>query len=353
MNIKRQSEILSDMIDYTSSITNKVTDFTVGSAVRSLFDAFSIELEMLYMLTSENIQEGIDAGLMSAFDFSPKEAQKAYGNVTIEFYNPLENAISIDKGTRFSTSSAENSIYFEADSSYIVPEGSSEFTLSVICNVPGEDGNVVAGEISNVETSLYNVSKVYNTSDILTGRKEETYEEAKSRFQLFIESRGRATKKSVLYGALSVPEVNTAYIEEQTGLVNVYVADDNGNLTQSLQQKVIDALEDYRPAAIKLNVFPMLKKDLDIDATVYVDDISYITDSYREALLGYIKGYLNQFKADKNFIVHDLIKTVINFDDDTIIDVDIDTPAGNYITNPDEIIRAGVININFVEVNDA
>ena len=83
MIIKSQSDVLTSLIDYTSSVTNKITDYSVGSVIRSIYDAVSIEEETLYVLMQQNIEEGIASGLLSAFNFSPKPAQKAYGDLTL------------------------------------------------------------------------------------------------------------------------------------------------------------------------------------------------------------------------------------------------------------------------------
>lgn len=352
MKIKRQSEILSNMIDYTSSITTDVTDFTVGSAVRSMYDAFSIEEELFYMLTMENINEGIEKGLMASFGFEAKAPTAAYGNVTIEFYTAPEQDFLVSKGTRFMTASQDQSLYFQTTKAYTIPGGSTSFTLAVEANQTGSVGNVRAREISRSEANLYNVSSVYNTEDFLTGSDGETYPEALKRFAMYIESIGRATKNAIKYGALTVPYIDTAYVHERIGRVDVYVADKNGNLTASQQSAVQNFLEDYRPAGIELYVWPMIRRDIDVIATVQVTSLDEATVDLQNDMVQQVRNYLNSFTADQDFVLHDLERLILNYDTDLIYDVDITNLTGNYKVAEDEIIRSGQVSLTFKEAGD-
>lgn len=70
MKTRKLTDILSRMIDKTMIATSKVSDFTPGSAVRSLLEAIALELEQYYILTKENIEWGIEEGIVEAFDFT-------------------------------------------------------------------------------------------------------------------------------------------------------------------------------------------------------------------------------------------------------------------------------------------
>lgn len=347
MIFKRQADILTDLIDKTSTETNKLTDFNVGSAVRALYDAFSIEAETLYMLTLENINEGIERGLMSSFDFTPKEATYAYGYLTIELNNASTNDIIIPRGATFSNGDNTSSLKYQTRDNYVVLAGDTSITVEVYANIPGSQGNILARGINTPESNIYNVARVYNSSDILTGNDAETYEQTKQRFQLFIEAIGRATKSAIKYGALTVPEVHSVYVYEQIGLVTVYVADNNGNLSDQVRENVQKVLEDYRPAGIELIVSPMVKlaTDVTVDITYENPNLVYGNGEQVEAV---IRNYLNTLDADQDLVIAQLTKTIIN-SDDNIKDIFIAEPAENVIVSPEEIIRAGNITVNIKE----
>ncbi|MEX5590923.1 hypothetical protein, partial [Pseudomonas urmiensis] len=65
MKFKRMSEIYSRLVDHTITNTREINDFSVGSAMRALYEAISIELEQYYILTRENMMEAIEQGVYS------------------------------------------------------------------------------------------------------------------------------------------------------------------------------------------------------------------------------------------------------------------------------------------------
>lgn len=347
MNIKRQSDILTSMIDYVSSITNDITDFTVGSAVRSILDAVSLENEALYLMTYNNVSQGILEGMFSAFGFSVRKAVPASGDLVIEFYSETTNPVTIAKGTRFSNGDPNPAVYYETLQEYIIPAGVKSASITVYGNTPGKVGNVLAGEITKPETTIFNAYRVYNTQPFLTGQDAETYQEAQSRFASMIEGLGKSTKASVLYGVLKVPGIQLANIEEHVGYFNVYAGDGNGELSYELQQDVLASLDDYRAAGIKANVFPIDRVGLDVTMTVTLSASVYNTTDFQLALNKYVYDYLDNMLLDGDFIVSDFTRYVMNFDPVAIYDLEVVSPADNYITSADEVIRAGDVNIEF------
>lgn len=347
MQIKRETDILSSMIDYISSMTTNVTDFTVGSAVRSILDAVSIENETLYLMTYNNVSQGILEGMFSAFGFSLKKATPAKGYLTLEFYSELSNPVTIDKGTQFSNGDTNPSVYYQTNESYIIPSGTKSATIQVIATVSGTVGNVLAGEITHAETSIFNVSRVYNNEPFLTGYDGETYQDAQQRFSNMVEGIGKSTKASIIYGALTVDDIQLIQVDEHVGYFDVYVGDANGELTSEQQLAVLSSLDNYRAAGVKVNVYPIDRVAIDIDLDVTISSSQYDSPSFRLALNKYIYDYLNTMLLDGDFIVSDFLRYVMNFDPVAIYDLNINEPAQNYITSADEVIRAGNVNINF------
>lgn len=349
MIIKNQSDILTSLIDYTSGVTNKVTDYSVGSVIRSIYDAVSIEEETLYIFMQQNIEEGIASGLLSAFNFSPKPAQKAYGDLTLEFFTAIANDLRISRGTRFSTGDVASTFYYETQEDYLVPRGSSSAVIKVYAVQSGEVGNVLAGEISHAESTIYNLSRIYNVNPFLTGAEEETYTQARDRFRLMLDSIGKGTKSALLYGTLSVDGIQLAKLEEFVGYVNVYAGDANGLLTLGQQQAILTTLDDYRSAGIKVNVYPIDRTAIDVTMTVDVRGTGYVTDEFKLAFERYIYNYINTLAINSDFIYNDFVRYVLDFDSTLIMDIDIATPTENYITRAEEVLRAGNINVTYVE----
>lgn len=347
MKIKKQVETLSEMMDYTSSTTSQVTDFSIGSAIRAMYDSFSIETEQIYMLTIENIQEGIERGLMESFDFKPRPALRAYGEITVEFYNESDDVIIIPRGSLFRSSDSNVLTVYTTLIAYVVEPGNQTAFIDVECTEPGIKGNTEAGKIDTTDLTLFNVKSVTNAHDFLTGSEEETYLSVKSRFQMFIEARGRATKKSLKWGAMSVDSIQGAYVDERPGVAFVYCHDKNGNLPDTLWQEVVNAEEDYRPAGIELHILPMVKREVDLDITVIASDLNLITEDFKDKLNKFTRNYLNSFSGSEDLVLADLIQEIMNFEDNIIYDCYVTNQKGNLIINSDQIIRAGKVTIKY------
>ncbi|QYC50999.1 baseplate J-like protein [Mammaliicoccus phage vB_MscM-PMS3] len=347
MKTKKLSEILSRLIDKTMIATGKVNDFTPGSVIRSIYEAVSLELEQYYMLTRQNINWGIEQGVVQAFDFNKREPKRAYGNVTIQFYNPLQERFYIPRGTTFMSTQQKYIQQFENVVDYYVEPGSSEAVIEVFCKEPGVVGNVPEGAIDVISTSSVLVKSVTNNLSFSTGTDEESITELKNRFHLFVESRGRATNKSIEYGTRLVPDIQGVYVYEEVGHVTVYAHDRNGNLSDTLQQDILGYVEDYRPSGIKLSVLPVSKTVVDLNINVTLTNKNRETDTFKSHIEGVVRNYLNGFTVSDNLVMSDLTQVIMNIDDNLIYDCSYEALNGNLLTSPEEIIRAGTINVNF------
>ena len=196
-------------------------------------------------------------------------------------------------------------------------------------------------------SSLSNVKRVRNKEDIITGQDAEPYEELRNRFQAFIETRGRATVKALDYGTRQVPDVSGVYVNEMVGLVELYVHDKNGNLPENLKISVIEAIEDYRPAGIKLEVYPVIKRNIDLEVDVYLSDKLKETDTLKDEIASTLRAHLNLKEVSQDLILADIIRIVMSVDEYLVQDCSIVNLKENIVTESAELIRAGAILVNF------
>lgn len=350
MKSKRLSEILSRLIDITLINTNAINDFTVGSTILSIYEAFAMELEQYYMLGQENILWGIEQGVLNGFNFYKREAKRAYGEVTIEFHTVTQDDIIIPRGTQFDSikEGYQGIIGYETLEDHYVPRGTVIYKVDVYANQVGEIGNLPQNMINRMVNGIGNVKRVYNEEDFLTGTEAESVNDVKRRFHAFIESRGRATIQALEYGTRSVENVSGVYINEQVGEVTVYAHDRNGNLSEEMLQDIHTALEDYRPAGIKLNIQPVSKTLLPLDLTVTITDKNQITNATEERITQVVREYLNQQTVSQELVLANLIQAVMNIDDALIYDARVDNYTENVKVQEAEIIRAGDVSITLV-----
>lgn len=350
MRLKKISEILGRLIDVTMVNTNELNDFSVGSTIRSIYEAVSMELEQYYILGRENILWGIEQGVLNAFDFRKREAKRAYGLVTLEFHTTLKNQVYIPAGTSFDSSLSSNPsrMTYVTIQDYIVPIDVVTAKVEVYCTVAGTIGNIEKNKINRVVNNISNLKRVYNEFDILTGVDEEDIESVKKRFHAFVESRGRATIKALDYGTRQVEEVSGVYIREVVGYVRIYAHDRNGDLRTETLEKIKLAIEDYRPAGIKLDVLPVVKRVVPIDVTVEISDKNRINSLLSQRIETTIRNYLNSQTVSQTLVRADLLQAIMNIDDVLIYDCTFNNLDENLDIADEEIIRAGEVAIELV-----
>ncbi|QIW88697.1 baseplate J-like protein [Bacillus phage P59] len=345
MRFKRMSEIYSRLVDYTITNTNEVNDFSVGSAMRALYEAVSIELEQFYILTRENMMESVEQGVYSSFGFTRKKSGKAYGVVQVAFHNATQNEIILSRGSRFSSSYAEYPQVYETLVDYRIPKGSILVDFEVHCTIPGTVGNIPAGVLDIMQSPLANVREVTNPAAFQTGQDQEPLEEMRSRFSSFIKALSRATIPAVEYGTRTVEEVSGVWIEEETGRINVYAHDRNGNLPEFVKQKILTVLHDYRPGGIPVRVLAVTRKEVDVNVTVTLNNRAAITDSFQNRIALEISRYLNNMQTGQSLVLSDLSSVIKYLDRQLIYDVKFTNLSDNIVLKGSEIIRAGDIQV--------
>jgi len=118
--IKKFSSIVASMINWIAGVTDKITDFNVGSVTRSLLEAFAMELEELYYQLLQATEEAIEEAIYRSFNFPKNSAQRATGSVRFTRLVGSEILITISEGTLVGTNT-DPSIVFETQSEAIVP----------------------------------------------------------------------------------------------------------------------------------------------------------------------------------------------------------------------------------------
>lgn len=359
MKTKKVSDILSRLVDVTMITTTAINDFTVGSTIRSIYEAVSLEVEQFYALTGENITWGIQEGVLSAFDFTRKKARRAFGNITIKFNTTLTQPIVIPKGTTFESSLASylGVATFQTEEAFSVPAGSTQAVIEVYCTASGTVGNFPKNTINRMMNSMSNIQSVTNTQDFLTGQEEESIDSLRNRFRSFVETRSRATSKALEYGARLVDDIVGVYVYEQTGLVTVYCHDNNGNLSDTLKNKVLASLETYRPVGVKLVVSPVELLTMPLTVNVYVQR-AYMTEAMRSNIAKSVRNVINTKQTGDNFVIAEVTQAVMNLDDINIKNAVVVVPSNFKVQDsqvyvkPSQLLRSGTITVNFKDVNE-
>jgi len=345
LRYKQMTEIYGRLVDHTITNTNKINDFSIGSAVRAIYEATAREIEQLYILTEENIREAIATGVYSSFGFQRKPAQRAYGKVQLVFHNAVQQTLPLPRGTRFTSSLSDYTMTYETVEDYYIPQGTVTAEVQIYCTITGEIGNVPNNVINIMMTPLANIKTVTNAQAFQTGQDEEPLEELKSRFRSYIESLSKGTIPALEYGTRSVIEISGVWVDEQTGIVYVYAHDRNGDLPDVVRDKVIATLQNYRAAGIPVVVRPVTRKAVNIDVTIVLTDKTAITKALQDKIVAEISRYLNNMQTSQSVILSDLSSVIKGIDRRLIYDITFNDPKANVIVAGNEVVRAGTVKV--------
>lgn len=135
----------------------------------------------------------------------------------------------------------------------------------------GPGSNVAPATITRLITSIFdNTIAVTNDNYFAGGELAETDENLRNRYRGFFATIRRGTLSALAYGALQVNGVFTVNVVEEidpagaldyqgqpakTGVVDVFVGDQNGNSSPTMVNNVITELELWRCAGSVVNVF--------------------------------------------------------------------------------------------------
>lgn len=334
--------ILGEMATWIMTNSKTITNFYPGSVTRSLLEAVSIQIEALYFQARKGFLSAIEEAIFNSFAFQRASATRATGDVVVTFIAPLDQRVVFEQGFELNTVPVGGDIlYFRVMEDTYVERGASQATLKVECAVTGITGNVPAYAIRRAVLGRSYILDIFNPAKFFNGLPEETTDQRKKRFTDFVEALGRTTIRSIRYGILQIPEVKGVYVKEDTGILTVYAHDINGELPDTLKQKVLDALIEYKSAGVKALVSPVVTKTVDLNMTITVED-GYDKEQYRQILQSSVESYLSYYTVSKDLVRAELIRFVMNIDESAILNVSMDL-SQDITTGAHELVRPGNI----------
>lgn len=345
LRMKTFSKILNDMILWITSTNSKLSNFFVGSVIRSLLEAVSMELESMYFQMHKGFKWAIENSIFHSFGFYQTPATAAVGQVTLTFKTALPHDVTFLKGFKFSTLPLFNTIvYFTVVQDTVAVRGTTSAILNVQCTQTGTIGNVPANSIRIAVTPVDIVQNITNTYPIGGGAEKEASSDRKKRFTTYIQTLARGTSEAVRYGCISVPGVAGAYVSDGVGSITAYVHDSAGNLPDALRAAVVKNLVSYRSGGVEVIVLPVVKRPTDISIVITLAP-GFEGSKYNPLVQSAVTVFLNNFAVSKGLMLSSLIKFIMGLDDNAIINVKLSLQSDVTVANH-ELIRAGNITVS-------
>ena len=344
--IKGAAAILEKLTKWVSTSTDKITDFNVGSATRTLLESISLQIEEFYYDLKQSVQFAIKNSGFHAFGFTRDIARKASGDVNIYFTDALRNPLIIKKGTEFHTGENRlNKMYFLATENIYINAGAQTAIIPVECTKYGEIGNVSVGEITKLSIGMANIAFISNLHDFSTGKDRESEIEREIRFREYIHTLQRGTADAVAYGIKTVPGVDGVWIDDSyIGFMHAYVHDKKGNLSEKLRERIEKTVLSYRSGGIEVEIRPIIKKEVDLSIKITYRQ-GMASQRYDVLIERHIRSYINTLKASENLYLSNLITTINDTYRDVVAYIDVCENKDIIVFN-NELLRAGEIEVN-------
>ena len=351
LKIKSMYDVFTSLVDWITAKTDKITDFNVGSAIRTLTEAIAVQFEEFYFSMKQNVLFAIENSVYNSFGFDLKISQAASGYVTVDFTEPLPGSLTFPKSTVFCTSSVYGYIYFESTEEVYAQQGSISVMVPVQCKTSGTTGNVPGGSITTIVTTNTIIYEVYNEAAFTNGVNGETSTERKKRFQDYIKTLARGTADAIVYGCLEVEGVFGAWVDDSyIGYVKLYAHNSDGELPEELRQAILSNLQNYRAGGIEVEVLPIVKNPIDLSLRIMISN-EYDTKTYEQLLNSLVVRYMNEYSVATNFYTADIIHVIKSAYEDVVVNINIligeDTLIGE-----NELVRPGTINVTCVNTKD-
>jgi hypothetical protein len=250
--------------------------------------------------------------------------------------NTVAGNVQIDTGTLLAAGQDATQIQFVTTAGGTMTGVALDLPIAAV--VPGVDGNVGAGTITTILSTLTDPTvTVTNAEPSNGGRAAESDAELKARVRIFFQTLAKATIAALEYGAKLVPGVVRSSVDEsQAPITTVYIADITGAGNLTLAAAVKAELENWRAAGKLVNV---------LGATVVYQPISLTlifeagTDTARARDLSIDAAVeaVNALKIGKTLYHSAIVAAARGIDG--IIDAKVPNPPGDVIPTPNQIIR--------------
>ena len=342
MKIRSFEDILTRMVVYFKGLCKKVTDFSVGSTIRTLFESVAIEIEEFYFALSSAIEEAIRESVYNTFGFPRRESLTATTDITFYFSPHPNSTITIPKNFEVMT---DNNIVFRTVDEVIV--GPDEVTKSVlaVCSTPGIEGNVGPNTLIYHSQNLPYLLNVTNQYQAFGGTLAERESERKERFINYIKSLGKGTLEALRYALSTVPEITSISIAESfPGIVKIYISTATGIVSDEIMNKAKEAIEKYRAAGIQVVMAPVTRIPVDVSIRLGLSNMQNSATIQNQVQNGII-NYLNNMKVGEDFLPNNLMGFIFSLNFPQIKTVEVLQPSTKLIVAPYSVIRPGNITI--------
>jgi hypothetical protein len=362
-----RSEVESRDPDLTNWSVGSINDAMAGAGavlvdelIRAVIDAFSAH----FVDTAED--DDLKALALDRFGI-PESTFEASAAVVPVTFTTTEAYVAIPAGTTVSGEVDGELVEFVVDSPATITSPLTTVDVDCTCTDTGSSGNIAAGVLDTVNDGagvpLDSDITVTNAERAVGGAPEWSDERIRAYIRGWFQALVRGTVNAVETGALSVPSVTYATVDESEmgpddgGHVLLYVGDQDGRSNTALIAAVEAVLPDWRACGVLVEVVGMARETTAIGVRVYVPSTLTERVGLRASIVEAIVGHAATLGAGESLYSSQVERATLD-QDSRIVDAQswVDPPYTAWTSiDPSSAenclrVEAGDITIEFVEV---
>ncbi|MCZ8038504.1 MAG: baseplate J/gp47 family protein [Microcystis sp. LE17-20A] len=329
---KKFEEIYTNMVQKSQEKVPTLTDFQVGSVIRTMYESFAYEIGILY--------EQLNQVYLSAFIDSAEGPQLEmlvallgiqrglpdFAEGTVTFQRDLgTDIIEIPVGTLVTTEDSEKSPKkaYTTIESQIFPANSKTLDVKIQAVEPGEEQVTKEETINIMPLPVTGIKSVINKSPIqFTGKKTETDEELRKRAKIALISSGKASNIALENALLSQPSVKEVKLierfnepDKKYGLVDIFVDGvdfSNETKVQSLKNQI----DKVRAAGVFVRLQSAIPVPIDAVFKIEINPGIKISEMERKTIEKSVEesiiAYISQIKMGQPLLFSQLTRQILS-----------------------------------------
>lgn len=206
--LKSFASITASMLNWMRSVQTKITDFNIGSIVRSMLEACAIEIDEFYKQAFIGLKEAIPVSIYTAFNFPALAATSTTGLIRI-IITAQAAPVNVAAGTVWVPSSG--GVNYTQTATVVIAIGVTFADIPVAAVTAGTVGNLPSGTTFSPSPVPTGFTSASNLESWINGIDAETPADQKTRFNAYISTLPRGTPSAIAYG------LTTAFITDSGG----------------------------------------------------------------------------------------------------------------------------------------
>ncbi len=329
---KKFEEIYTNMVQKSQEKVPTLTDFQVGSVIRTMYESFAYEIGILYeQLNQVYLSAFIDSAEGSQLEMlvallGIQRGLPDFAEGTVTFQRDLgTDIIEIPVGTLVTTEDSEKSPKkaYTTIESQIFPANSKTLDVKIQAVERGEEQVTKEETINIMPLPIPGIKSVINKSPIqFTGKKTETDEELRQRAKIALISSGKASNIALENALLSQPSVREVKLierfndpDKKYGLVDIFVDGvdfSNETKVQSLKSQIdkvrASGVFVRLQSAILVPIDAVFKIEINPGIKISEMERKTIEKSVEESIIAYI----SQIKMGQPLLFSQLTRQILS-----------------------------------------